>query len=146
MPFVFDASAYLRLLLDARFARAAEPAIRRLAPSLYLSSVVRAELTQGARGRAGRALVDVLARRLERVGRTIAPSHEDWAYAAGCQSKLWDANPNLRDKSLLHDMLIALAARRVGAHLVTDNEQDFAIVDRWIRTKRLSTDDLIRKD
>jgi predicted nucleic acid-binding protein len=70
MPFLFDASAYMRVLLDAGFARAAEPALRRLAPTMYLSSVVRAELTQGARGSAGRA-IDVLARKLEQVGRTV---------------------------------------------------------------------------
>lgn len=143
MPFLFDASAYMRVLLDAGFARAAEPALRRLAPTMYLSSVVRAELTQGARGSAGRALVDVLARQLEQVGRTVSPSHDDWLRAATWQSELWDTIPRLRTKQLLHDFLIAAAARRIGAHLVTDNERDFAIIDYWLRTKRLSTNDLL---
>jgi len=67
MPFLFDASAYMRVLVDGDFARAAEPALRRLAPTMYLSAVVRAELTQGARGSSGRTLVDVLARKLEQV-------------------------------------------------------------------------------
>jgi predicted nucleic acid-binding protein len=60
MTFLFDTFVYLRILLDARFARQAEPALRRIAPRLYLSSVVRAELTQGARGPEGRSLVDRL--------------------------------------------------------------------------------------
>jgi predicted nucleic acid-binding protein len=143
MPFLFDASAYMRVLLDADFARAAEPALRRLAPTMYLSSVVRAELTQGARGPAGRALVAVLARRLEQVGRTVSPSHDDWLRASTWQSELWDAVPRLRTKRLLHDFLIATAARRVGAHIVTD-DGDFALIDRCIRTDRLSTNDLLR--
>ncbi len=133
----------MRVLLDVGFARAAESGLRRLAPTMYLSSVVRAELTQGARGPAGRALVDVLVRRLERVGRTVHPSHDDWRRAATWQSALWDDAPHLRSKRLLHDLLIAIAARRIGAHIVTDNERDFAIIDRWLRTKRIGTDDVL---
>jgi predicted nucleic acid-binding protein len=145
MLFLFDTSVYVRLLLDAPFARAAEPTLRRIAPMLYLSSVVRAELTQGARGAEGRALVDILSRRLERAGRTVTPTHGDWARAAKFQSELWDSVPSLRSKRMLHDFLIALAARRVGARLVTDNEKDFTVIDRWQRTKRLSADDLSTK-
>jgi predicted nucleic acid-binding protein len=143
MPFLFDTSAYVRVLLDGSFARAAEPALRRMAPTTYLSSVVRAELTQGARGSNGRALVDVLARKLEQVGRTVGPSHDDWRHAATSQSELWDTFPRFRTKRMLHDFLIAIAARRIGAHLVTDDEGDFAVIDRWVRTKRLSTNDLL---
>lgn len=142
MTFLLDTSAYLRILRDARFAAAAEPGLRRIAPRLHLSSVVRAELTQGARGAPGRALVDRLARRLERAGRVVTPSHADWTRAAYVQSLLWDSRPDLRDRRLLADLLIACSARRIGAVLVTDDERDFALIDRWLRTERLRADQL----
>jgi predicted nucleic acid-binding protein len=142
VTFVFDTSLYIRILLDARFAERAAPALRRMAPRLYLSSVVRAELTQGARGQTGRALVDRLARGLERVGRIVTPSHDDWIEAATVQSRLWDSTPSLRSKRLLHDILIATAARKIGARLVTDNERDFGAIARWLPTERISSDEL----
>lgn len=107
-----------------------------------LSSVVRAELTQGARGPAGRALVVRLARRIERVGRVVTPTHSDWVRAATVQSQVWDEFPGLRSRRLLLDLLIACGAQRVGAHLVTEDDRDFGLIDRWIRTKRLRLDAL----
>lgn len=143
MYVLLDTSLYLRILHDRRFALAAEPTLRRMAPRMYLSSVVRAELTQGARGPAGRALVSRLARRLERVGRIVAPNHDDWVRAATVQSKIWDTIPALRTKHLLADVLIACGARRVGARLVTTNDRDFAVIDRWLPTDRIDADDLL---
>jgi predicted nucleic acid-binding protein len=143
MTFLFDTSVYLRILLDAQFARRAEPALRRVAPRLFLSSVVRAELTQGARGPEGRALVDRLAGQLERVGRVVTPSHDDWVHAATVQSRLWDSSPGLRTKRLLHDVLLAIGAQRIGARIVTDNERDFVAIGRWVGTRRLSSGALL---
>jgi predicted nucleic acid-binding protein len=118
--------------------------LRRIAPRILLSSVVRAELTQGARGAQGRRLVAHLTARLERVGRILLPSHADWLRAGEVQSMIWDARADLRTKSMLHDILIASSARQIGACIVTSNEADFATIDRWIRTRRMSTADLTR--
>ena len=139
MLFILDTSTYIRILCDRPFAERAEAALRRIAPRLYLSSVVRAELTQGARGKKGRALVARLARRLERVGRVVTPLHQDWIRAATVQSMIWDAEPSLRQRRLQNDLLIACGSTRVGAILVTDNEQDYRIIDRWIPTKRIGS-------
>lgn len=144
MLVLIDTSVYLRVLLDADFAEAAEPALRRLGPGIRLSSVVRAELTQGARGAAGRALVDTLTGRLEQTGRVVTPSHDDWRVAATVQSKIWDAHSTLRTKRLLNDLLIACAARRVGAVLVTLDGRDFSMIDRWLETTRVDADELLR--
>jgi predicted nucleic acid-binding protein len=140
--FLLDTSTYIRILRDRPFALAAEAALRRISPRLYLSSVVRAELTQGARGRTGRSLVDRLARRLERVGRVVTPVHRDWVRAATIQSQAWDAAPGFRSRRLLLDILIACGAVRVGAILITDDEGDYRTIDRWIPTKRLRSQDL----
>jgi predicted nucleic acid-binding protein len=143
VTFVFDTSVYLRILLDGRFTRQAEPALRRIAAKLYLSSVVRAELTQGARGPEGRGLVDRLSLQLERIGRVVTPTHDDWVQAATVQSRLWDSTPSLRTKRMLHDILLAIGARRIGARIVTDNERDFLAIGRWVPSRRLSSDDLL---
>ncbi|HXU29597.1 MAG TPA: PIN domain-containing protein [Thermoanaerobaculia bacterium] len=145
MKFLLDTSVYLTVLHDRSFAVAAEPMLRRIAPQMVLSSVVRAELTQGARGEPGRLLVAKLARALERVGRVISPIHEDWVEAASIQSKIWDQRPSLRSKRLLNDLLIARSARRVGACVVTDNEGDFDLIGRWIPIEVLRSTDLLAR-
>ena len=110
---------------------------------MYLSSVVRAELTQGARGEMGRRLVARLSRALERTNRVVAPLHDDWTDAATIQSKIWDTLPRLRTKMLLHDLLIAKSARRVGACVVTGNASDFQLISEWIPVEILSSEDLL---
>lgn len=145
MKFLLDTSVYLTILHDRSFAVAAEPRLRRIAPQMVLSSVVRAELTQGARGEPGRLLVAKLARALESAGRVIAPIHEDWVEAASIQSKIWDAKPALRSKRLLNDLLIARSARRVGAYIVTDNEGDFELIGEWMPVEALRTEDLLSR-
>jgi predicted nucleic acid-binding protein len=140
--FLLDTSVYLEVLLDAAVEERLREPLQEIAPDLFLSSVVRAELTQGARGRAGRALVDRLARPFERIGRVVAPDHGDWVRASTIQSRIWDAHPGLRTKRLLHDLLIACTAHKIGATLVTENERDFAVIDRWLRTRRMRLEQL----
>ena len=143
MKVLLDTSVYLTILHDRSFAISAESMLRRIAPQMFLSSVVRAELTQGARGESGRLLVAKLARALESVGRVISPNHEDWVEAASIQSKIWDAKPALRSKRLLNDLLIARSARRVGACIFTDNEGDFELIGRWLPVEVLRAADLL---
>ena len=143
MRFLLDTSSYLEFLNDSDAAERAAAVLREIAPYLHLSAVVRAELTQGAKGKAGRALVDKLARPFERCGRVVTPAYEDWVTAATAQSKLWDESPSQRTKKLLFDLLLACSARRIGAWLVTENERDFQRIDRWLPTKRLRIADLL---
>lgn len=143
LRFLLDTSVYLAILLDKEFGGRAEASLRRIAPLMYLSSVVRAELTQGARGEAGRSLVTRLSRSLERTGRVIAPTHEDWIDAGVIQSKIWDSQARLRTKLLLHDILIAKSARRVGACVVTLNSKDFLLIEKWMPLDVLDAEDLL---
>jgi predicted nucleic acid-binding protein len=143
LKFLLDSSVYLPILQDRDFALRAESSLRRIAPLMYLSSVVRAELTQGARGVLGRRLVGRLSRALERTGRVVAPVHEDWVDAATIQSRIWDSLPRLRTKNLLHDLLIAKSARRVGACVVTANIGDFELISDWLPVEILSADELV---
>ena len=73
----------------------------------------------------------------------MAPVHTDWVRAGTVQSMIWDALPGLRQRRLLNDLLIACASTRIGAILVTDDEHDYRIIDRWIATKRLRSADLV---
>jgi predicted nucleic acid-binding protein len=143
LKFLLDSSVYFAILLEKDFGVRAQPALRRMAPLMYLSSVVRAELTQGARGEVGRRLVARLSRSLERTGRVVAPSHQDWTEAGVIQSRIWDANPRLRTKSLLHDLLIARSARGVGACVVTGNVSDFELIREWLPIEVLDAAELL---
>jgi predicted nucleic acid-binding protein len=119
-----------------------EPVFRKIAPRLYLSSVVSAELTQGARGDPGRRLVATLTRSLERTGRLVTPTHADWTHAATIQSMVWDKLPSMRTKPILLDLLIAQGARNIGACIVTANTKDFRTIHDWVPIEILSMDDL----
>jgi predicted nucleic acid-binding protein len=143
LKFLLDTSVYLTILEDRDFALGAEPSLRRIGPRLVLSSVVRAELTQGARRDSGRHLVAQMVKTLEATGRIVTPEHEDWIEAASIQSQIWDDFPALRSKRLLNDLLIARSARRAGACVVTDNEVDFELIQRWIPVVILRSTELI---
>lgn len=128
MKVVFDTNIYVALLCDPDTATARRPAIERFAPSTYLSSVVLAELLQGARGEIARARLRKALRSLERSGRLVTPSHAEWVQAAQVQGAIWDRAPSLRTKKLLHDALLACSARRIGATVVTQNVEDFDLI------------------
>ena len=72
----------------------------------------------------------------------MTPTHADWVRAATVQSMIWDASPSLRTKRLLSDILIACGARSIGACIWTADERDFAVIDRWLPTEWIRTDDL----
>jgi predicted nucleic acid-binding protein len=128
VKFVFDTNVYFGLVFDAELARVSRPIVERIAPRTYLSSVVLAELLQGARGDLARHRLRRALGSLERGGRVVAPSHDDWVAAARAQGRIWDRAPHLRKKTLLHDALIASSARRIGATVVTENVADFALI------------------
>jgi predicted nucleic acid-binding protein len=140
--FLLDTNVYFAALRDARFLDRHREDLLRIGPRTFLSSVVRAELLQGAKGEFGRARVSRATRSLERVGRVIAPTHEDWVTAGSVQGRIWDDDPSLRTKRLLHDVLIVCAARRIGAVLITDNRADFELIRRYISHRALSMSEL----
>lgn len=99
---------------------------------------MRAELLQGAKGEMGRARVNRATRSLERVGRVVPPTHDDWITAGTVQGRIWDDEAGLRSKRLLHDILIVCAARRVGAIVITENTGDFDLIRRYLPHRALS--------
>ncbi|MBI2357662.1 MAG: type II toxin-antitoxin system VapC family toxin [Deltaproteobacteria bacterium] len=94
---------------------------------LYMSSVVFAELYAGAKDRPTVRLLERLYRTFDRLDRMIAPDKQVWFEAAQVLRQLglrrgFEATGLAR---LTHDVLIALAARKLGAVVLTRNRRDF---------------------
>ena len=142
MNFLFDSNVYFAAIHDEEFLARYRDAFLRVAPRTFLSSVVRAELLQGAKGDAGRARVSRATRQLERAGRVVAPTHDDWVRAGTVQGRIWDGNPSLRTKRLLHDILIVCTLRAVGAILITEKTSDFAVIGRHLPHRALTMQEL----
>jgi predicted nucleic acid-binding protein len=69
---------------------------------------------------------------LERAGRLVAPSFQDWKEAGKIIARITRREPALKSKiqKLLNDILLALCARRIGAELYTFNRDDFDLIRR----------------
>lgn len=142
MNFLLDANIYFAAIHDPSFIVRHRDDFLRIGPRTFLSSVVRAELIQGAKGELGRARVNRATRQLERAGRVVAPTHDDWVSAGTIQGRIWDDDASLRTKRLLHDILIVCAARRIGALLITENARDFGVIQRYLAHRALTMSEL----
>jgi predicted nucleic acid-binding protein len=140
--FLLDADIYFAIIHDPGYLARHREHLLHIAPRTFLSSVVRAELLQGAKGDLGRARVSRATRQLERAGRVVPPTHDDWVRAGTVQGRIWDDDASLRSKRLLHDILIACAARRIGAILITENTRDFDLIGRYLPHRALSMSEL----
>jgi len=136
--FLFDANIYFAAIHDRRFLVRHRDDLLRIGPRTFLSSIVRAELPQGAKGELGRARVNRATRNLERAGRVVAPTHDDWITAGTIQGRIWDDDASLRSKRLLHDILIVCTARRIGAIVITENAGDFEIIRGYLVHRAVS--------
>jgi predicted nucleic acid-binding protein len=103
-----------------------------LLPAICLSAVVVYELMVNAADRRSRAYVEDFIRPLERTGRVVTPTFDDWVEAAALVTAIELRDGGWRSKlpALLNDILIALSARRVGAMVLTRNRDDFLLIRR----------------
>ncbi len=97
---------------------------------VYISSVSAMELLAGSLHPNQRRLADSFIDRLARHGRVVVPSDEEWRRTglilARYQSRFGHIQPGLH----VADILIALAAERLGTELVTENGEHFRL---WLR-------------
>ncbi len=132
MKYLLDTNVYLAAVLSEerrnRFRRTFLP----LLPATVLSAVVAYELWVNAGDPGTRVLVGEFVRPMERTGRVVSPTFDDWTQAAGIVTTIEAKEPGWRSKlpGLLNDILIALCARRVGATLLTYNRDDFRLIRR----------------
>lgn len=145
MRCLLDTNIYFHILHDRAYLTRYRAALVRVTPQTFLSSVVRFELVQGARGDIARARVGKAVAALERVGRVIAPTHSDWTQAGVIQGRIWDDHPSLQTKTLQNDILIVYSARRIGAIIITENTADFDLIRRYVPHRALSMQELGRR-
>lgn len=132
MKYLLDTNVYLGALrseeAQAQFRKAFFP----LLPATVLSAVVAYELLVNAQDRRTRSLVGEYTRPMERTGRVVSPTFDDWIEAAEIVTAIEEKDRSWRSKlpALLNDILIALCARRVGAMLLTYNRDDFRLIHR----------------
>lgn len=98
----------------------------------HMSTVVLMELEAGASTAAARRAVGQLTRVFERNGRLAMPPSGAWRRAGGVLRALRSKGRETRRASLVHDVLIALTAREIGATLVTSDASDFAVIRKLV--------------
>ena len=99
----------------------------------YLSSIVVEELYAGALDDGAVRLVESHVGSLERTGRVIAPTFQDWKDAGKIVARVTRKEPGRKTKvqQMLNDILLALCARRIGADLFTFNRKEFELIQRY---------------
>ena len=98
----------------------------------HLSAVVLMELEMSAISAAAQRGTTALARTYQRLGRLHHPSRDTWLRAGAVLRQLRAAGLETRRASLVHDVLIALSAREVGATLVTRDASDHAAIAKHV--------------
>ncbi len=99
----------------------------------YLSSVVVEELYAGALDAGALRLIERYVGALERAGRVVTPTFQDWKEAGKLVAQITRKEPGRKPKiqRMLNDILLAFSARRLGADLLTFNREDFELIRRY---------------
>jgi predicted nucleic acid-binding protein len=132
VPILLDTNVYLFAMKSDQGARLFEQRFLPLVFRTFLCSVVVEELYAGAVDSVAVRLVDRHVRALERAGRVVAPSFEDWKEAGKVIARITRKEPGRRTglQRMLNDLLLALCARRIGADLFTFDRNDFEFIRR----------------
>lgn len=132
MPILLDTNVYLFAIRSEDGAAFFENRFMPLVFQTYVSGVVVEELYAGALDSQAVRLVERYVGALERAGRVIAPSFQDWKEAGKLIARITRKEPALKSKTqqILNDILVSLCARRIGADLYTFNRDDFELIRR----------------
>lgn len=135
--YALDTNLYVRAFRNGADAEALERFYAALTPQCYLSSVVLHELLVGANTPTKiRQLHQEIARPFKRTGRLLIPTHRNWEESAemlACLAREEGLELKKMPKSLVHDALLAASCHESGLTLVTDNQDDFARLRRFLR-------------
>lgn len=119
---LIDTSVYVENVRSGRF----QEDLLALPFLVRVSAVVAAELARGAHSRQAKRFVDSLSR-----GFPLAvPSDQDWVRSGRIVRMLADRHGfEIHKLREIHfDVLVALTARRLGAHLITCDARDFQAI------------------
>ena len=132
MPVLLDTNVYLFAMRSAAGADFFERHFVPLVFQTFISGIVVEELYAGALTRSAIRLVEQYVGALERAGRVIAPTFQDWKEAGKLVAGLTLKEPGRKPKvqKILNDILLVLTARRIGADLFTFNRDDFELIRR----------------
>lgn len=127
MKLLFDSSVWIDHLRGGAL-DGVVPALRGRF-TLWMDSIVAAELLAGCRGKLERRTVERLLAPFERSGRVATPLHGDFLRGADALSALRARGKTLASPGgALLDAVIMAVARRIGAVVVSANERDFALL------------------
>jgi predicted nucleic acid-binding protein len=133
LPILLDTNVYLFAMRSDKGAAFFEHRFLPLVFQTHLSSIVVEELYAGALDAQAIALVESYVGALERAGRVIAPTFQDWKEAGKLVARATrkETSRKSRVQQILNDILLALCARRIGADLFTFNREDFQLIQRY---------------
>lgn len=128
--YVFDTNIYIQCMLDREFAVRYESEYSRRIPLTSFCSIVVHELLLGCTHDLAIKRVQNFYKPFERVNRLVNPLYADWETAGLLGRRIVQKHPSFKSKrfALIHDILIALCCRRIGAILVTRDRKDFQLI------------------
>jgi predicted nucleic acid-binding protein len=132
---LIDTNVYIDWINDGLY----EPIIFRRDAVKHLSAVVIMELAAGAFSVRDRRLVREVVSAFGRVGRILAPTVSMYQEGGEVLRRLQESlgYTLAGAHGLANDVLIALSARSIGAVVITQNDRDFAAIQK-IRSFKLS--------
>ena len=132
MPILLDTNVYLFAIKSEEGAFFFERQFLPLVFQTYISSIVVEELYAGALDPGAVRLVERHVGALEKAGRVVNPTFQDWKEAGKLVAQITRKEPGrkLKVQQMLNDVLLALSARRIGADLFTFNRDDFELIRR----------------
>ena len=133
MPVLLDTNVYLFAMRSEEGAAFFQSRFLPFVFQTHVSSIVVEELYAGALDAQAERLVESYVGALERAGRVVAPTFQDWKEAGRLVARATRKEPSRKSKlqQLLNDILLALCARRIGAELFTFNRDDFQLIHRY---------------
>lgn len=133
--FVLDTQLFIQAFRDRSANDALQNFHRAFAPFEYLSVIVAQELRAGIRRPQDRkALEKNVLRVFARANRTMTPTADAWHRSGDLLAQMvrTEGLEIARvSKAFANDILLALSCREAGCVLVTDNERDFARIQRF---------------
>ena len=104
---------------------------------MWLSAVAIAELYAGTRSREDSLLLDRFVAVMQRIGRVLTPTDEDWRVAGRLLARRVRLHGPLRPRDHLADVLILVSAARIGGTVVTANVRHFQLWAEMANAARL---------
>jgi predicted nucleic acid-binding protein len=110
--------------------------VRLVREQVYISSVSAMELLAGSLQRDQRSKAEAFVERLEKRGRVVTPVHAEWLRAGLILARYQNSFGHIEPGDHIGDILILLAAERLGTDLATENYRHFQIWSRFLPTAK----------